>query len=109
LAVSVRLVTAAHNLRGEIGRRLDRAADYERAELGSVPFHEVEHAWDAFVTAIGEEGICREVCDERLDWIWYHPASARVCLAGSLEHVREAHHYARTAVPAAGCVQGQMH
>src|SRR5580704_8009526 len=60
--------------------------------------------------AVGEEGICRQVWDERLDRIRYQNVSARVCT--SLEHVSEAYRYARTAVRVARyvwvrCIDGR--
>src|SRR5260221_5908426 len=85
-AVSGRLVTPAHDLLSEIGRGFDRLADHERAELDPVLVHEVEHARDALVMAVGEEGVGRQVRDALLDRVGDDAAGAGDRLPAALEH-----------------------
>src|SRR5260370_1167725 len=78
-AVCSGLVTASYDLLGEIRGGFDRFADHERAELDAVLVHEVEHAGDALVVTVGEEGVGRQIRDALLDCVRDHAACARTC------------------------------
>ncbi len=48
--------------------------------------HEVEHAGDALVMTVGEEGVGRQVRYALFDCVGDHTAGARDRLAAALEH-----------------------
>jgi len=66
--------------------------------------HEVEHAGDALVMAVGEEGVGRQIGDALLDWVRNHTVCSRDRLPASLEHERETHRQPRTVRPDPACV-----
>jgi len=69
--------------------------------------HQVEHAGNAFVVAVSEEGVGREVGHTALDLVGDHAAGPRDRLAAALEHQRQAHRQLRIVRPEAGCIAGR--
>src|SRR6266436_9604942 len=80
-AVCGGFMPASYDLLSEIRGGFDRFADHERAELDAVLVHEVEHAGDALVVAVGEEGVGRQVRYALFDCVGDHTAGARDRLA----------------------------
>ena len=68
--------------------------------------HQVEHARNAFVMAVSEEGIGRQVGYAVLDLVGDHAAGPRDRLAAALEHERKAHRQTSAVRPQAGCIAG---
>src|SRR5216683_5950660 len=66
--------------------------------------NEVEHAGDAFVMAVGEEGVGRQIRNALLDWVRDYTACARDRLPAAFEHERETQRQPRTVRPEAACV-----
>src|SRR5437868_11051901 len=66
--------------------------------------NEVEHAGDAFVMAVGEEGVGRQIRNALLDWVRDYTACARDRLPAAFEHERETHRQPRAVRPEIACV-----
>src|SRR3979409_896264 len=66
--------------------------------------NEVEHAGDAFVMAVGEEGVGRQIRQALLDCVRDHTACARDRLPAAFEHERETHRQPRAVRPETTCV-----
>src|SRR5437879_3887164 len=66
--------------------------------------NEVEHAGDAFVMAVGEEGVGRQIRHALLDWVRDYTACARDRLPAAFEHERETQRQPRAVRPEAACV-----
>src|ERR1700730_1117435 len=66
--------------------------------------NEVEHAGDAFVMAVGEEGVRRQIRHALLDCVRDSPACARDRLPTAFEHERETHRQPRAVRPETTCV-----
>ena len=69
--------------------------------------NEVEHAGDAFVMAVGEEGVGRQIRHALLDWVRDYTACARDRLPAAFEHERETHRQPRAVRPEVACVAGR--
>src|SRR6266436_7085048 len=67
-------------------------------------FNEVEHAGDAFVMAVGKEGVGRQIRHALLDWVRDYTACARDRLPAAFEHERETHRQPRAVRPETACV-----
>src|SRR6266851_4819693 len=66
--------------------------------------NEVEHAGNAFVVAVGEEGVGRQIRHALLDWVRDYTAGARDRLPAAFEHERETHRQPRAVWPEGACI-----
>src|SRR3984893_10981338 len=66
--------------------------------------HEVKHARNSLVMAVGEEGVGRQVRNALFDGVRNHTARARDRLAAPFEHERETHRQPRAVRPETACV-----